>query len=333
MSNLKESFDLSSLGDISVRNDLGGAELTTFGVGGGANSLFEPQSIEVLQALLARLHREGLNYRILGAGSNVVFPDEGIVEPVIRLGKSLGGFLPLDEPLRDLNLLSQLQKKEIGVTSDARRLLVFASAPMMSLSRKVSQLGLSGLEFAAGIPGTMGGAVRMNAGAHGHSSEEIIDRVHFVDENGILRTFEGSDLGFRYRHTELPPSAIVVAAELILVPKDPKTVSEERSSCLEYRKRTQPLQLRSAGSVFRNPSLEAAGSLLERSGLKGERRGAIRYSELHANWLVADRYEGGSSTPPEIRGRAGDILDLVRLGQSKVYERFGITLEPEIIFW
>ena len=321
--------------ELSFREDVGGRELTTFGVGGLARGgLLELQTLRSARSLKSLLFETRTAYRLLGAGSNVVFPDSGLETLLLRFGKGLAGIYPLGENvgsagLRSSELEEFLKTPSEEISQDAPRLLVLAGTPMMSLSRKVSQIGLSGLEFAAGIPGTLGGAVFMNAGAHGHATEEVIHRVYLLGESGELLVRSKEELSFRYRHADLPENSIVIAAELRLIPKDPKEVSEHRASCLEYRRRTQPLQLRSAGSVFRNPPGQAAGALLEKAGLKGVRKGAIRFSELHANWLVCEP----SDVPSDAIGLAEDIRCLVELGRAKVLEEYGISLETEIIFW
>ncbi len=289
--------------------------LTTFGLGGNVETFIEVQRVDVLQELLRSLKRRGVSWRILGAGSNVIFGDGGLDSPVIRLGRELGGYRFLDE-------------------EQSGRVAVSAAASLMTLSRELSAAGFSGLEFAAGIPASLGGAVKMNAGAHGHSISEVVTSATVLDASGELRTREASELAFGYRRSSIAPGEIVVSAELALNRAEPEKIKAARSACLEYRKKTQPLHMPSSGSVFRNPSLEelsqgkiapgeAAAKLLERAGLKGMRRGAVGYAELHSNWLVRHEDEG----------RTADAHALIELGVETVEREFNVRLEPEIIIW
>lgn len=326
---------------VTVRTHLTGVDLTTFGVGGRAERLVEVSSVRAAENLLARLTAISPEVssvpRYLGAGSNLVFPDAGVELPILTLGRALKGYRFLSGRTPSLDELRSFgeeidEHSETGIV--AHRVLAFGGCSLMALSRKLSQAGLSGLEFAAGIPGTVGGAMRMNAGAHGHSFGEIVESVFFLSPQGTLQCLSRAELSYSYRHSSVPQGALILACELLLTPGDPAEVAKTRQSCLDYRRRTQPLQYPSAGSVFRNPPPEsderrsagvilAAGALLERAGLKGRQRGGIMYSDIHANWLIRFLETG----------TAADVQLLVDEGQRAVLEQTGISLEPEIVFW
>lgn len=342
---------------LRCREGISAASLTTFGVGAPVPRLYEPSSAAAVVRLLVQLAAEGAGHAILGAGSNVVLPDTPLAAPVIRLGRELSGMVPagvipggdaisaalLDDLIRDATLdlpLSELTGGAALHEGDAVSLFVGAATPLMRLSRELSQRGLSGLEFAAGIPASLGGATRMNAGAHGHSMQEVVRSVLIVvpgEAGNVLpvRRISAESLRYRYRESALPEGAVILGAELELRVGEPGAIAAKRASCLEYRRSTQPLHLPSAGSVFRNPSPEllspdiiaagggAAGWLLERAGLKGERKGGVEFSTLHANWLVRT----------DDSGRAADVAWLQREGVDRVRAEFGVELHSEIILW
>ena len=342
------SFDALLVEDdpdgLRVRHDVAGSSLTTFALGGRVRTLVEPRSLRACLELLWRLDRQEIPWRVLGAGSNLLLPDNGIDDVVLRLGgefnkcclvsegevtedgleKALGG--SLGSPVGDQSF----------VEGEEVRILAFAGCSLMGLSTRLSRLGVSGLEFGAGIPGSLGGAVRMNAGAHGSSIEEIVSAVFVADPSGRVRKLSRDEMGFSYRRSVLPGQTLVLAAEVLLRGDSCLEVMRRRSECLDYRKRTQPLQFPSAGCAFRNPGrskgasvpwLEArclsAGEMLDKVGLRGEVRGGVSFSEMHANWLIkiADHAESTNA------------LLLLEEGRRRVKESFGIELEQEIIVW
>ena len=197
----------------------------------------------------------------------------------------------------------------------------------------MSAAGLSGLEFAAGIPASLGGALVMNAGAHGEELSNIVQSVAVLSTDGKLVLRSASEMKYSYRHSELLPGEVVIGSALRLEPADPEQIRQRRSSCLEYRKKTQPLSMPSAGSAFRNPSRQnspdgkisqpAAAQLLEEVGLKGYAAGGVSYSTLHSNWLVRTGEQA----------RTSELETLIDLGIRKVRDRFDIELRPEIVIW
>lgn len=282
---------------------------------------------------------------MIGRGSNIVLPDNPIDFRLIRFGGDLsffGGIDPhwkdtlLKPPPGDLiqmerGILDLLRPLEVDEQGRGQPVCVFAwaGAALVSLSRETAYLGWSGLEFAAGIPGSVGGAVKMNAGAHGHELSEALAAVLlFSSRDGFCWRLR-RELEIGYREGGIPGNCVVVAAIFKLYQGDVVDSKEKRRSSLDYRKRTQPLTFPSAGSVFRNPGVEidgeivSAGWLLERAELKGYRVGGVEFSKLHANWLVRI----------DDTARASDARELVDLGKSRVRDLFGVDLIEEIIFW
>ena len=273
--------------------------------------------------------------RVIGRGSNIILPDEPLSNTLVRFGGELSNFGAIKEDFWEdkdqgaplLSLIAGLERSEVG--SGGQLVFAFSGAPLVSLSRETALLGLSGLEFAAGIPGSVGGAVKMNAGAHGNEISEALDAVLlFSLKNGFYHRRK-SELKISYRDGGIPGDSVVVGATFLLYHKGESETKEKRRSCLDYRRQTQPLTVPSAGSVFRNPgfvvesSPVSAGWLIEQAGLKGERIGGVAFSELHGNWLV--RVDDSA--------RAADAAELVALAKQRVLERFGVQLQEEIIFW
>ena len=290
---------------VKFSNHISAKKLTTFSIGGELN-LFEPHTVSELQELLLALKNEDLSFRILGAGSNLLVPDDGIVEPVIKLGSALDG---------EFNFIEQQGDGLIKVG---------AARSLMRLSREISKMGLAGLEFAGGIPASVGGAVRMNAGAHKGEMSQIIKSVSYLDASGELHTLNSSQIDFAYRKSSLPKDALVIATDLQLVSGDAKEISEHQQSCLDYRKKTQPLQMPSAGSIFKNPKVELfAGKLIEDSGLKGLKQGFAEISKLHANWIVN----------PQKQASSQDVLNLIADIQARVLADYQVNLETELVCW
>jgi UDP-N-acetylmuramate dehydrogenase len=301
----------ASFDNCRVRRDVPSNQLTTFGIGKGLLQLFEPDNVELLIQILPMLE----NFLVLGNGSNLVLPDSWISRPVIRLPKSISGPIGKESPLNEL--LSDFEGENY-----------YAGTSLINLSRTFSLAGLSGLEFAAGIPGTLGGAIKMNAGAHGESVSQVITGVITVDSEGTLRVLGPSQLDFSYRHSSISSEMIVLAASINCKRGLTEEIRARRESCLEYRTKTQPLKMPSAGSVFRNPispekPLEAAAYYLERVGLKGYQMNGVGYSSMHSNWLV--RLEDSASSE--------DVRNLIQLGQKRVFEEYGLNLTPEILLW
>lgn len=288
-----------------VRSGILGADLTTYAIGGPLELLCEPETQEQLIQVVELLKQRAVAWRILGAGSNILVADEGIKEVVIRLGRGFRGSHVLSES-PDITII------EVG-----------AAASLMTLSRTVSDQGLSGLEFAAGIPATIGGAVFMNAGAHGSEMAAVLGEITVLRGAGVERIAARS-LPFRYRHSGLSSEEVVIGASFVLRRGDRELVARQRAECLAERKARQPLSSPSAGSVFKNPSPKlAAGRLIEEAGLKGLVQGGAQVSTLHANWIIN----------PGRRASAREVEALMAQCVETVADRTGVVLDPEVIRW
>ncbi len=288
-----------------LRSQVSLADYTTWRVGGPAEWLAEPTHRDQLIELISWAHQHQLSWRVIGAGSNLLISDAGLAGLTICLRK-----------LQGMNL-----NGETGVVE------ALAGEPIPTLARRAARAGLHGLEWAVGIPGTVGGAAVMNAGAQGGCtaerllSVEVIDALPNGSENAAIRILNNAELDFSYRHSRLQDcDLMVISARFQLEPgHDPKALSRATSSNLNHRTTTQPYQWPSCGSVFRNPEPLKAGQLIEALGLKGHRIGGAEVSPVHANFIV----NNGSAS-------ANDILSLIALVQKEVENNHGITLHPEV---
>jgi UDP-N-acetylmuramate dehydrogenase len=276
-------------------------DFTTWRVGGPAQWFAEPSDQASLMALVRWAQEKSFPMRCIGAGSNLLVSDGGL--PGLTLcQRRLQG--------------SQLDPREGWVEA-------WAGEPMPTLARKVARQGLHGLEWAVGIPGTVGGAVVMNAGAQGGCTAEWLHSIQVIDPERPDQPFvlQARDLAFAYRHSRLQDEALLVlSARFRLSPgHDPADITAHTSANLHSRTKSQPYQQPSCGSVFRNPEPRKAGQLIEELGLKGLSVGGAQVSPLHANFIV----NTGSAT-------AADIDTLLRLVQDKVLEKYGILLHPEV---
>jgi UDP-N-acetylmuramate dehydrogenase len=280
-----------------VERDLPVGPLTSYGLGGPAAVFLEAETDADLAALGRALRETELPLLMLGRGSNMLVSDRGFTGIAVRLG---AGF------------------RWTRVEGD--RIEAGASVPLPSVAVLSGQHALAGLEFAVAIPASVGGAVRMNAGAHGHAVGEVLDAVEcFRLEAGTRESIAAARLGFAYRSSDLPSDAVVVGASFALVPGVESEIAAGLREAREWRRANQPLNLPNAGSVFKNPSGDAAGRLIETVCGKGMAVGGAHISEVHANFIVAS---GGA--------RADDVYTLIRRIQRQVADETGIELEPEV---
>ena len=277
------------------------ARHTTFRIGGPADLLVEPADEADLARVVGWARGRGVPVTLLGGGSNVLAPDEGLRGLVIRVGLD---FLHWEEP-----------------DPDGRRgVVVGAGTALARLVHEAARRGCRGLEPCAGIPGTVGGALVMNAGTRDGSIGQVVDWVRVVDGEGRLAVWPRSRCGFAYRTSRMQQEGVtVVAARLVLAPGDPAAILAEIRRHTAYRQQTQPLRYPNCGSVFKNPPGNAAGRLIEACGLKGLRHGGAQISEQHANFIIN---LGGAT--------AEDVLALMSRAWRCVRQRFGIVLEPEV---
>jgi UDP-N-acetylmuramate dehydrogenase len=284
-----------------LRFDVPGASVTTFAIGGALRVVVTVDTVQELSKVLSLLHGEGQPVRVLGNGSNVLIGDAGLTEWIIKLGAGMK-----------------------RIETEGARFEVFGAAPLMSFARRVSEDGVSGLEFAAGIPASVGGAVFMNAGAHGSEISSCAVLVRGMMPDGSLCEWKREDLPWRYRYSGLPVGAVVTSVVLDLARGDKDTIARKCADNLAARRATQPLTLPSAGSVFKNPSPQTpAGKILEGLGMKGRVIGGAEVSDLHANWIVN----------PKREATAQDVVALIELCRERALVGAGIEIEPEIKLW
>jgi UDP-N-acetylmuramate dehydrogenase len=295
----REKEKLVRLGGQQIRFDFPMAQLTTLGVGGQCQALFEANDLEDLQRVIAYISEEHIPYLVVGKGSNLLVKDEGFDGLVILLRGSLAA--AVKDKIDDLSILAG------------------AGLPLVDLLSYCRSIGLGGLECFAGIPGTVGGAVAMNAGAFGEEFGSKIQEIYLITQRGDLVLRDRSQLRFSYRKLEIEKGAVIIRARFKLYPQSEEIVAGRIVDYLKRRKESQPLEYPSAGSVFKNPPNDYAGKLIEDAGLKGKNVGGAMISKKHANFIVNT---GGAT--------AKDVLALLYLAQEEVKKKTGIELEPEI---
>ncbi len=275
------------------------SDYTTIGIGGPVPAVYLPQTELELIELLKQFHKEKRSYRILGNGSNILADDRGFDEVVVCT-KQLERRFEVDPPF---------------VTVDA-------GYPMAQLAYQTAAKGLAGLEFAVGIPGSIGGVVRMNAGAHQHTISEVVDSVLLVQPDGHAVTVNTEELQFTYRSSAIPKDAIITTVRMKLTPEESKEIHDRIRAYNDQRTSSQPLREKSAGCIFRNPGAGSAGKLIEDSGLKGYQNGGLAVSEIHANFIVNRGH-----------GSFEDALKLIDHIKKSVKERKGVALQEEVVIW
>ncbi|MBL8648090.1 MAG: UDP-N-acetylmuramate dehydrogenase [Sphingosinicella sp.] len=272
------------------------APLVWFKSGGSAEWLFEPKDADDLAGFLAAL-APGVPVMALGLGSNLIVRDGGVPGVVVRLGKPFAAVERLDE----VTLRCGGGASGILVSSTAR------------------DAGIGGLEFLRSIPGTVGGFVRMNGGAYGRETADILVDCEVVLRSGERKILSRDDLGYTYRHSALPEGAVVIAATFRGHPNDPAAISAEMDRIAEAREASQPLRTKTGGSTFKNPPGDKAWRLVDAAGCRGLMRGDAQVSEKHCNFLI----NTGSATSDDIEGLGEDV-------RRRVKETQGVELEWEI---
>jgi UDP-N-acetylmuramate dehydrogenase len=275
------------------------ASRTWFGLGGPAQYLIQPRTTDELIEVVRRCRENNVPARVLGGGANLLVDDAGVKGAVIHLGQ--GAF-------------TEVTFMEGGVRASA-------GADMGKLVLRCVREGMSGLECLTGIPGTIGGCVRMNAGGAFGDIGNIIESVQVMNDDGEVFTRYRTDLAFAYRSTNIS-SRFILGAEFRLSEDDPHRILKQVKQIWIYKKNTQPLGKRNAGCIFKNPRGMSAGALIDRAGLKGKRMGGAYVSEKHANFILAD--DGAT---------ASDVLKLINHIRDVVYERNGVYLELEVEVW
>ena len=269
---------------------------TTFRVGGPADVLVQPDET-ALAAILALCRRYHVSYSFIGNGSNLLVGDKGIRGVVIEMTDPMG-----------------------NIEVDGTKITAQAGAMLSKIANTAASNGLGGMEFAAGIPGSVGGAVVMNAGAYGGEMKDIIEKVYVLDENGAQLELDRDALDLGYRHSCIPEKIYIVTKVVLeLVPHDEVEIRSKMKDLNEKRAEKQPLQYPSAGSTFKRPEGYFAGKLIMDAGLRGYQVGGAQVSEKHCGFVI----NKGDAT-------AADICQLMRDVSDKVQAQFGVVLEPEV---
>ena len=289
------------LTDLELRFNEPMTNHTSFRIGGPVEVMAFPKSVEELSKLMKVSTMLDICPAILGAGTNVLAPDEGMPGLVICLKDCLNG---------------------MEQTGD-RSIRVMAGVTMTRAAVFAANLGLSGLEFAHGIPGTVGGGVYMNAGAYGGEIKDVCTAVEIMDRQGEVRRLTGAEMGFAYRHSVLEETGdIVIAAEFCLAEAPVEEIKGKMKELMGKRSASQPLDLPSAGSAFKRPVGGYAAALIDQAGLKGFTVGGAAVSTKHAGFAV----NLGGATAADVRSLLTQVSDIV-------FERSGIRLEPEVRIW
>lgn len=295
--------------DVEVELDAPLAKHTWYGIGGHADALVHPRSEEALCTLLRRCARTSTPVRVLGEGANLLVDDRGIDGVVLRL---------------DAPCFTSLELNAEGEAGLAR---AGGGRDLAKTIHDTTRASLGGLEPLIGVPATVGGAIRMNAGGKYGEIGDVVHSVGVVTWGGERRTYLRDAIRFSYRHTDLPPGVISWAV-LSLRPADPVALQQRKKEISAYKASVQPLAAHSAGCMFRNPvdprtgERVSAGLLIDRAGLKGTRIGGASVSDRHGNFIVV-----------EPGARAADVMELAATVADETFARTGIRLEREVVFW
>lgn len=272
---------------------------TTFRIGGNAECFVRVGNVEELSALIDFCNREEIPFFFMGKGSNLLVSDNGISGVVATFGEKM-----CDITVKDGMIIAE------------------AGATLSAVASHALQKGLTGFEFAAGIPGTIGGAIRMNAGAYGGDMSQVVGWVRVLTPDGNIKTILGAHMEFGYRTSILKEVPyIVLACGIQLMPGDEKAIRLTMLELGAKRREKQPLEYPSAGSTFKRPEGYFAGKLIEEAGCRGLGIGDAKVSEKHCGFIINE----GNAT-------AKDVSDLIQLVRKKVYDNSGVVLEPEVIF-
>lgn len=272
---------------------------TSFKTGGEAKIFAVPENEDEIKKIISLCKSSGVSYFVLGNGSNILVPDEGISDRVV---------IYLGEKFSYIN------------ETDDGKIIVGAGTKLVQVCRYALEKSLTGLEFAFGIPGSVGGAAYMNAGAYGGEMKDVLVKINHINEDGTDGFTEGDEMDLSYRHSAYSSEKkIITSVELKLQNGDKEEIEAKMKDFLGRRKDKQPLEYPSAGSVFKRPEGYFAGALIEQSGLKGKRIGGAMVSEKHAGFII--NYDNATTS---------DVLELIDFCRETVKDKFGVTLEAEI---
>jgi UDP-N-acetylmuramate dehydrogenase len=286
---------------IAVREEEPLARYTTIGIGGPAELFARPASTEELAVVLDLATPAGVEVRVLGAGSNLLVDDRGVRGIVVHTG--------------GLNEIDFLE-------GEGGLVVAGAGVHFPLLVRKTAARGLRGLEAGVGIPGSLGGVLTMNAGAYDFAIGPKVVEVEAVSPEKGRMVLERGEIDFRYRSSSFGENLVVARAKLVLEPDDPRAIRKDMERNMRFRKETQPVGVKSAGCIFKNPEGGSAGRLIDELGLKGLRVGSARISDVHANFIVHDG-----------KARASDVHELIETVRERVRDETSILLETEVMTW
>lgn len=294
MNELENKLKEASVGKVIANEPL--ARHTTLKVGGPADLFVEPKNIEALQQTLRLLKEAGVSWRVIGRGSNLLVDDAGIEGVVIKLGRGMD-----------------------NLEIDGEEITVGGGYAFVALAAVISKKGLAGLEFAGGIPGSVGGAVYMNAGAHGSDISKILQKAQILFEDGTIKWLSNVDMAFSYRTSILQKQpGICIAGVFRLEKGNSHDIFSNMKEFKNYRRKTQPVD-RCCGSVFRNPLPKHAGHLIESAGLKGHKIGGAQVSDLHSNFII----NTGDA-------KAEDVLQLIEFVKKDIRKKYAVDLHTEV---
>lgn len=283
-----------------IKTNIPMSSYTTFKTGGNADIMLFPTSAEELKNVVKFFYKSKVSYYVLGNGSNLLVSDGGIKKPIICLGRNFNSIELFDN----------------CITAKA-------GAYLSSIAKRAAQAALTGFEFAAGIPGTLGGALIMNAGAYGGEMKDVVEAVSFIDPSGEEHIASGEEMEFGYRSSALSDTECIITGATIKLNYGIQSDINERMSELSFKRREkQPLEYPSAGSTFKRPAGYFAGALIESCGLKGRTIGGAQVSEKHAGFIIN---KGCATTK--------DICDLIDCVKQTVYDTHGVMLETEVKYW
>ena len=270
---------------------------TTFRIGGPADYFVMPETVEELANVLKLCREEKVPYFILGNGSNLLVGDKGFSGVVIQLYKNFD-----------------------GLSVEGTRVTAKSGAMLIRVAKEAAKAGLTGLEFASGIPGTIGGAMVMNAGAYGGEMKDVVTSVTVLTKNGDIKTLSGEEMNFRYRGSVVEEEGYIVLEAVMELAEGKLEEIQARIEELSVQRRTkQPIEYPSAGSTFKRPEGYFAGKLIQDADLRGYQVGGAQVSEKHCGFVI----NAGGAT-------AADVMQLMQDVSDRVKEQFGVTLEPEV---
>ncbi len=286
------------MNSIQLEKNISLSNFTTWRIGGPAEWIAQPRNIKEIKYLINWVNKKKIPCNVIGAGSNLLINDKGI--------KGLS--------------LCMRNFKGIQIDKNSGIIEVLSGEMLPTLARKAASSGLHGLEWAVGIPGTIGGAIVMNAGAQGHSISDYLESITTLSLNGENKIIKGTDLDFRYRYSLLQnEKLIVLSARLKLVSGHAEKIRQVTNENLTHRLRTQPYTAQTCGSVFRNPEPLKAAKLIEELGLKGFRFGGAEISKIHSNFIINANHASSY-----------DVKVLIKYIQKRVFNSYGILLETEV---